>query len=410
MKKDLLLYSKTAQKLYDNVKDLPVIDYHCHLNIKEILENKPFETITKLWLEFDHYKWRLMRMAGVNEYYVTGNALDYEKFEKFMEVLSYAIGSPVYHWCKFELSKYFHIEDEIIPVNIRKIYDKANEVILKEKLNPEMVLENSNVEKVYIIEEKADNLEFYEKAKEKGFKTLFAPLLRMDKILLLDKDEIKESVGSLLEKFKAAGCNSADFGIENLSDNDKDSMEKIIFLLEECYKNDFIVQLHFGAMRNMNSAMMNLGRDKGFDSISEKTYLSALGEIFKRIGKIGKTVIFNLNPADNAKIMTFAGNYAGDGIKGKVQMGCAWWFNDNISGITDYFKIFSDMSYLPASIGMLTDSRSLISFTRHDFFRRLLCSYIGNISEKGEFTTEYEILRKIAADISYYNVKDFFNA
>lgn len=411
MEESYLIYSETAKRLFKQVKDLPIIDYHCHLSINEILENKPFENITQMWLYADHYKWRLMRMGGVEEKYVTGDATDFEKFEKYVQTLSYAIGSPLYHWSKLELDTYFGVNDEILPQNIEKIYKKANETIAINKLTPQKILQMSNVERVCIVE---DALTFdgnaYEQVAKLKLNTKITPILRVDKLILLREEEVRKATPGIIEKFLKAGCDSADFGVEFINDDDEKMITKYSYLLNECYKNKFVVQLHFGPMRNNNKPMLErLGVDKGYDSISEKPYLSALVKIFASIQEVGKTVIFNLNPADNAKIASFASNFAGGNIKGKVQMGAAWWFNDNKDGITEFFKIVSSMALLSASVGMLTDSRSIISYARHNYFRRLLCNYVGDISEKGEFTKDFNILKKIVCDISYFNVKEFLS-
>lgn len=411
MKQDFLLNSVTAKKLYIEIADLPIIDYHCHLSIHEIIDNKPLENIAKTWLDADHYKWRLMRTGGVEERCVTGNAPSYEKFEKYMQTLVYAIGSPLYNWSRLELYKYFDVTDELLPRNIAAIYNKANSAIAQKRLTPQKILELSNVERVCIVEDAtALDVAAYEKVHTLGLKTLISPIMRVDRLLSLSIDEIKKITPSLIAKFTQVGCSAADFGVEYIDEHDERSIEKYSYVLKECYKNNFAVQLHFGAMRNNNKLMFDiLGADKGYDSISEKPYLAALAKIFNRVGEVGKTIIFNLNPADNAKIATFAANYVGSGIKGKVQMGAAWWFNDNKDGIMDFFKSLSNMSMLSASVGMLTDSRSITSYVRHEYFRRLLCNYVGELSEKGEFTADFDVLQKIVCDVSYYNIKEFLS-
>ena len=411
MTKDFLLYNQTAVSLYNDVKDLPIIDYHCHLSVGDILENKPFENISQLWLSSDHYKWRLMRMAGVEEHYITGDAPDSQKFEKYMQTLVYAIGSPLYHWSKMELSKYFDVDDELLLENINIIYQKANQNIAQKQLTPQKILQLSNVEKVCIVEDALNcDLGLYEKVKDLNLNTSISPIIRLDSLVKKSLSEIEQIFNPLLERFIQAGCVSSDIGLEYIDENDDDTIEKLSFLLDQCYQNNLIVQIHLGPMRNNNGKMFDiLGCDSGFDSISEKQYLSGLKLVFNNIQNIGKTVIFNLNPADNAKIITFAGNFAGGGIKGKVQPGVAWWFNDNLDGIMEFFKAVSNMSLLSSSVGMLTDSRSFLSYVRHDYFRRILCNYIGEISEKGQFTKNYGVLRKLAQDISYNNVKEFFN-
>lgn len=406
-----MLKNETAQALYAQVKDLPIIDYHCHLNAREIVENKPLANIAELWLGGDHYKWRLMRMGGVAERYVTGNGSDFEKFEKYIGVLSYAIGSPLYHWSKLELQRYFGVEEEILPENARNIYAAANRALRERQLTPQKILEMSNVEEICIVEDAlSEDLSVYDALRDGKVKTRVTPLMRLDKMLSLPIGEVKSRFGAALENFKKAGCKSADFGVEYLDENDVEGIEKYAFLLEKCYENDFAVQLHFGAMRNCNApAFRALGADTGYDSISEKPYLSALTKAFAKAGEIGRTVIFNLNPSDNAKISTFAANFAGGGQSGGVQMGVAWWFNDHKDGIYRFFREVAATGLLRASVGMLTDSRSFLSYVRHDYFRRLLCSFVGEAVQNGEFTDNERICTEIVKNVCYDNVKAYLS-
>lgn len=407
MKRNFMLKNQTAEKLYECIKDLPIIDYHCHLDARQILQNNPLDNISALWLGGDHYKWRLMRMGGVEESYITGQKSDYEKFQKYIEVLSYAIGSPLYHWSKLELEKYFGVEEEILPQNARLIYDKANESIAASRLTPQKILRLSNVEKMCVVEDaETFDSSVYDELKKSGLSTEVTPLMRTDKLLCRSLQEIKRTAGKIMEKFVKAGCKCADFGAEYLDESDDDSIEKFSYLLNECYNSGMVVQLHFGAMRNVNGSMFDaLGADAGFDSISEKPYLSGLKKALDKVDNVGKTIVFNLNPADNAKIATFTCNFAGGGVRGKMQTGVAWWFNDHKNGINRFFDDISSMAMLAVSAGMLTDSRSLLSYVRHDYFRRLLCSYVGGAAESGEFASQWEILEKIVCDVAYNNVK-----
>lgn len=407
--KNKMLYNKTAENIYENIKNLPIIDYHCHLNIMEILEDKPFNNLTEIWLYHDHYKWRQMRTFGVPEEYITGGKSDREKFDKYMEMLSLAIGQPLYAWSKLELEQYFDIDCEILPDNFDFIWEKSMAVILKEKLSPRKLIKMSNVEAIGIIEDAAADLTPYKNVID-GAKIV--PVLRGDKLLAneLTFDEIKEKFPIYLQNFLNCGANSADFSFEKLEEKDELVFKKLKFMLSLCYEKGLVVQLHISPIRNNNKKMFNLlGSDNGFDSISEKPYLSELIRLFNEIGEIGKTIIFNLNPADNAKIVTLCGCFVGDGIPGKAQWGAGWWFNDTAEGIKQHLELMANNSLLSTFVGMLTDSRSFISYPRHDYFRRILCDFVGEKVEKGEFTNNLTIINKLLGDICYYNAKKYFN-
>lgn len=451
MKADFALKNKTAVALYDEIKSLPIVDYHCHLSAKEIYEDENFGSITKVFLAADHYKWRLMRSFGIDEKYVTGDADDFEKFEKYVECVSYAVGSPLYAWTMLELDAYFDYSGELLPEKAREIYETANRAINEKDLRPSSVMKISSVEAVCTIEEAFADLKYHELLLGKT-ETKILPAFRGDKIInVFDKDFAKyvEKLASVsdteiydlnsllkaldkqLDRFKKLGCVSADFAFEGLNyvSSTKDEVDGIFkkalkgdvadgdkyisfvasYLLNRCYKLGFGVQLHFGAIRNNNEkAYLALGADSGYDSISDLPYLHGLKGLLNSVDEVGKTIIFNLNPADNAIVATFCGNFVSGGVKGKVQSGAAWWFNDTLDGMTEMLKVQGNLTHLATNVGMLTDSRSFTSYPRHDYFRRILCTFLGQKAEDGEFANNFELLKKIASDVSYFNAKEYF--
>lgn len=452
MNTDFMLYNETAKRIYEEVKNLPIIDYHCHLSAKEIYEDKQFSDITDVFLGHDHYKWRLMRNYGVEEKYITGNGGSKEKFVKFIDCLSCAVGSPIYAWTKMELSEYFDCELEITDKNAEEIYEIANNAIKSKKLSPSVIMQMSKVSCVCPVEEPFCDLEYYKLMKDKkGMKIL--PAFRGDKITNIadanfltylkemskvtnlsinSLDDLEKSIKAQLTNYQKVGCVSADFGFEFLESGEVDREKAgdefhkrqnaencqykffhpyiLSFMLKECYKKNFAVQIHIGAKRNNNERMYKLlGSDSGFDSISKEDYLTSLIKILNSLDKVGKTIIFNLNPSDNEVIATTCGDFAEGGIKGKVQIGAAWWFNDTLSGMREMLNVFSNLSHFAVNVGMLTDSRSITAYPRHDYFRRILCDFLGEKAEKGEFTKNFDILTKIAKDVSYFNAKEYFN-
>ena len=451
MKANFVLKNKTAERLYEEVKDLPIIDYHCHLSAKEIYEDKNFGNITNVFLAADHYKWRLMRSYGIDEKYITGDADDFSKFEKYIECVSYAVGSPLYAWTVLELHTYFDYDGDILPEKAREIYDVANKAIREKDLKPSTVMKLSKVEAVCTIEEAFADLKYHELLLGKTA-TKILPAFRGDKIINVFDSNFAKYVGILsentgveikdieslllaldkqLERFSKLGCVSADFAYEGLNyvpstkeeadealrnamsgkafEGDKYVSYLSTYLLDKCYKLDFGVQLHFGAIRNNNEKMYaRLGADSGYDSISDVPYLHGMRGLLNSVDEVGKTVIFNLNPADNAIIATFCGNFVSGGVKGKVQPGAAWWFNDHLDGMTEMLKVQGNLTHLATNVGMLTDSRSFTSYPRHDYFRRILCTFLGKIAEEGEFTDNFDVLKKLAKDISYFNAKEYF--
>lgn len=455
----LFLNSKRAKKLYAYARQFPIFDYHCHLSVKEMYENKPYKNITEVWLKGDHYKWRQMRTFGVDEELITGGASDYDKFYAYISMLETAVGNPLYLWSKLELEFYFGVKYPLTRTYAKRIWDKANAVMAKNEFSPLVAIGMSNVDTVCTTEEIFCDLVYHKLLRENAeIRTKILPAFRGDRAINIDSPEFAKNIQKLsdvagfsirsledmedalrqrLDAFKTQGCVTSDFAIEGLNYNpyvvredadaafrlglkgepcDIDTYKSYMlhFLLKECYARGFSAQLHIGAMRNNNAYMMDrLGADTGFDSVSSAPYINGLKDLLNHLAAeniLGKTIIFNLNPADNAEIGTLIGCFQGseDGTKGKIQFGAAWWFNDTKNGIENHFRSLSELSHFGSFIGMLTDSRSFISYTRHDYFRRLMCNYVADLANKGEFTTDMDVLRKVVSDVSYNNAKRYF--
>lgn len=451
MKENYAIFNKTGLELYGKVKNLPIIDYHCHLSAEEIYNDKQYESITQMWLYGDHYKWRQMRTYGIDEKYITGDSSDYEKFVKYIEMLTYAIGSPLYVWSKLELSNYFDVEEDINVDNAKIIYEKCNAAIKAKHLCPSTIMKMSRVESICTIEDVYSDVKYHKLMQGKtGTKIL--PAIRFDKAInildgsfnsYMDKlgkatgieikklDDLTCAIDSQIQAFADVGCVSADIAFEGLNYDEISSVEAnaifidalggnvhdadkflcfmLRYILPRCYEKGFALQIHIGAMRNNNAKMFaKLGADTGYDSVSDAKYLSGLKSLLSSLDYVGKTIIFNINPADNQQISTLVGCFVGDGVKGKVQMGAAWWFNDNVKGINEQFEVLCATSLLSTFVGMLTDSRSILSYPRHDYFRRLLCNFVGDQAERGLFTDNEKILTKLVSDVSYFNAKRYF--
>lgn len=451
--RDFLLHNDTAKQLYARVKDLPIYDFHCHLGAKEIAENKPYENLAQIWLAGDHYKWRQMRTFGIDEKYITGNASDYDKFLAYASMLERAVGNPLYHWSHLELQKYFGIEEYLTRRSAPRIWEESCAVLRGKHIGPRDLIGMSNVDTVCIIEDPFCDLSVYECLRGMT-DTRILPAYRGDKFLHPCAAAFAESVrdlcgsrvtfGDLLQSIKnrigefvRAGAVTADFAFESLgvprfgSDGaeavlykclngeqiDSNEEEGFRFLvLEEmlkiCHRFGLVVQLHIGAKRNNNAKeYKRLGPDTGYDSISLANYFDALQVLLDRLnsaGELGKTILFNLNPNDTDALLTLIGCYQG-AVRGRMQLGAAWWFNDTLDGNRAQIKAYARLSMLDVSVGMLTDSRSFVSYPRFDYYRRILCDFLGNEAEKNGFNPEAEILQEIAKNVSYYNAKEYFN-
>ncbi len=461
MDENFLLTTKTAQDLFHNfAKDVPIVDYHCHVNPMEIYEDRKFENITQVWLGGDHYKWRVMRSNGVEEAYITGNASDREKFQKFAEALPKAIGNPMYHWCHLELKAYFGYEGTLNGQTAQEVWDLANSKLQQENMSVRGLIRQSNVAFIGTTDDPLDNLEWHKKlARESNMKTVVAPSFRPDKALNIEKDGWLDYIKALskvsgieinsvdtltkaLEQrilyFDEAGCKASDHGLDYIvcSTLPKQEIEQIMqdglmqkavsqenadafktYLLLFCgrmyAKLGWVQQWHYNCQRNTNKRMFKqLGPDTGFDTINTVNcgeQLSQLLNAFEETNELAKTIIYSLNPGDNELIGSIIGAFQGAGVYGKIQHGSGWWFNDTKTGMIAQMTSLANLGLLGNFVGMLTDSRSFLSYTRHDYFRRILCELIGNWVENGEYPADMDNLGEIIKDICGYNSMRYFN-
>ena len=460
MDENFLLSNETAVKLYhEYAKDMPIIDYHCHLNPKEIYENKKFKNITDAWLYGDHYKWRAMRSNGIEEKYITGDSTDYEKFMGWAKTLAIAIGNPLYHWTHLELQRYFGIYETLNEKTAPEIWEKTNKMLSKEGFGARDLIKKSNVKIICTTDDPTDSLEYHLKLKEdKDFDVKVLPAFRPDKGIRINKDtfipwvkklsevsgktisnyeEFLIALESRVEFFDSVGCKVSDHALDSITyaegtaeeiksifakamDGSKVTPEEetkyatytLKFLGKLYSKLGWTMQLHIAAMRDNNTRMFNkMGQDVGFDSINDESIAYALSKFLDSLEKedtLPKTILYTLNPKDNYVLGTMLGNFQGGGIPGKIQFGSAWWFNDNRDGMVEQMKSLANLGLLSRFVGMLTDSRSFLSYTRHEYFRRILCNLIGEWVENGEFPNDMELLGEIVQGISYNNAKDYF--
>ena len=444
---NFMLKNETAKKLYSAVKDLPIIDYHCHLSPKMIAENYKFRNATDLFLGGDHYKWRQMRTAGVDEELITGRASDYEKFRAFAKVMPKLIGNPIYHWTHLELARYFGIFDTLSEKTCDEIWNKCNALLEREDYRAQGLIKRSNVEALCTTDDPIDTLEYHKALSDFEVKVL--PTLRPDKLLNIDKDTFDayiadakiETYGDLLKfiedrvaYFAECGCRLSDHAFDAvpfaLGDaeavfekkrrgecvtEEEAAVYKTAVMTELCrqyVKHGFVVQIHIGALRNNNRTMFEkLGADTGFDSVADREIAAPLSALlgyleYNRI--LPKTILYNLNPKDNYTLATMIGNFQGGGIPGKMQFGSGWWFLDQRDGMEAQMRALANLGMLSLFVGMLTDSRSFVSYTRHEYFRRILCNLIGSWVEDGEYPDDFDTLKGIVSDVCYYNAKRYF--
>jgi glucuronate isomerase len=461
MDENFLLQSKTAEILYHEfAKDLPIIDYHCHLPADEIADNKQFANLTRIWLDGDHYKWRAMRANGVPEEFCTGNAADDQKFRKWAETVPYTLRNPLYHWTHLELKRYFGIETILNSSTADKIYEEANLKLKTKEYSVQKLILKLNVEVVCTTDDPTDSLEYHKKIKSQKFPVIVLPTWRPDKAMAAENpaaynsyidrlSEVSEieiqtysDLVSALRKrqafFHSMGCRLSDHGLETFyaSDFTDSGVEKIfskvrsgkklvledLMMLKSALLCELAVmdhelgwtqQFHIGALRNNNSRMMKLlGPDKGFDSIGDFEAGKSMSKFFDRLEsseKLTKTIVYNLNPRDNELIATMVGNFNDGKTPGKMQFGSGWWFLDQKDGMEKQINALSNLGLLSRFVGMLTDSRSFMSFPRHEYFRRILCNLIGKDVENGELPNDIKLLGKTVQDISYFNAKDYFS-
>jgi glucuronate isomerase len=457
---DFLLETKTAQRLYhEYAAGLPIIDYHCHLPPDEIANDINFENLTQIWLYGDHYKWRAMRANGVNEAYITGTKSDWEKFEQWAATVPYTLRNPLYHWTHLELRRYFDVSELLSPVTAKRIYDECSEKLRSPEYSVKNIIKNRNVEVVCTTDDPLDDLSFHQKIKKDGYSVKVLPAFRPDKAMLgADPQLLNKYIarletingttisdfGSYLDGLKrrhhyfaANECSLSDHGLEQVYAEDYteaeirtifkkiksgeaiNTVEKAKFNSAMLYhfavwdnEKAWVQQYHLGALRANNSrALRQAGPDTGYDSIGDFSQGRNLSKFLDRLEEgdnLTKTIFYNLNPADNELIATMAGNFNDGIIPGKMQFGSAWWFLDQKDGMTRQINTLSNMGLLSRMVGMLTDSRSFLSFPRHEYFRRILCNLFGNDIENGELPNDIRWTGKIIQGICYYNAKNYF--
>jgi len=461
MDENFLLSNQTAIDLYHSyAKNLPIIDYHCHIDPKEIYENKKFSNITEAWLYGDHYKWRAMRSNGIDEKYITGDGSDYDKFLAWSQTIPMSIGNPLYHWTHLELQRYFEIYEPLDEDTAPMIWKKANELLSGEGFNVRDLIIKSNVETICTTDDPIDSLEYHIKLKEdKSFNVNVLPTLRPDKgieinlngfvswvkdlgqaskIAINNYDEFLQALDSRIRFFDSVGCRMADHGIDGVvvyADSSKEEAASIFtkalegktisldeekkyktYTLRHVFKLyhelGWTMQLHIAALRSNNTKMLEkIGINTGFDSINDESIaypLSRLLDSVDRENSLPKTILYTLNPKDNYVLGSMIGNFQGDGIPGKMQFGAAWWFNDNKDGMIEQMKALANLGLLGRFVGMLTDSRSFLSYTRHEYFRRIACNLIGEWVENGEVPKNDKLLKRIIQGISHDNAKEYF--
>ena len=458
---NFLLKTKTAQRLYhDFAKDMPVIDYHCHLPPQQIAEDMKFANLTQAWLYGDHYKWRAMRANGVDESYCTGNASDWEKFQQWAATVPYTLRNPLYHWTHLELQRYFGVHNILNADTAKSIYDECTAKLQTSEYAVRNLLLKMKVKVVCTTDDPVDSLEHHQKIKDDGFEIPILPAFRPDNAMnVSDPQKFNTYVGKLEEVsgitvssfddflyalqnrhdfFATMGCGVSDHGLEEIYADDFTGSEiDAIFtkvhagkLLNETEQRKFksamlihfaewdqekgwVQQFHIGALRNNNSRMMQtLGPDTGWDSIGDFSQGRALAKFLDKLdsnNKLAKTIIYNLNPADNELMATMIGNFNDGSVAGKIQWGSSWWFLDQKDGMTKQINTLSNMGLLSRFIGMLTDSRSFLSFPRHEYFRRILCDLFGDEIENGELPNDIDWVGRVIQDICFNNAKNYFN-
>lgn len=458
---DFLLYSDTARQLYhEHAAKMPIIDYHCHLVPQMIAENYQFADLTEIWLGGDHYKWRAMRANGIPEEYITGNKPTYEKFEKWAETMPYTMRNPLYHWTHLELSRVFGIDKVLNPSTAREIYEECTAKLQTPEFRARAIMERMNVELVCTTDDPADSLVYHIAIRESGFKVKVLPTWRPDKAMMIENAEVYNNYLGLLEKasdtniltyadllaalekrhkfFAEQGCSLSDHGLTTFcADPYTDAEIEAIFAKVRAGKNPtveedrkfrsamlydlaimdaktgWVQQFHIGAIRNNNTKMLRqLGPDTGFDAIGDYEVATAMNRLLDRLntdGMLAKTILYNLNPRDNELMVTNAYNFNDGSVAGKMQYGSGWWFLDQLDGMEKQMNALSALGLLSRFVGMLTDSRSFLSYPRHEYFRRILCDILGREVENGELPqSELPFIQKMVENISYNNAKNYF--
>ena len=457
---NFLLETATAEKLYhDFAKQMPIIDYHCHLPPQQIAADTQFDNLTQIWLYGDHYKWRAMRTNGVDESYCTGNKSDYEKFEKWAETVPYTMRNPLYHWTHLELQRYFDVHEILNKDSAKKIYDECSAKIQTKDYSVRGLIKKMNVKMVCTTDDPVDSLEHHKKIKDDGFEIPILPAWRPDAAMNVSNaqnfinyikkveaasnknvsnfDEYLDALKNRHDFFALMGCTVSDHGLENIdAENYTDAEIKNIFnkifsgnelnqeeqnkfrsamlvlFAEWDHEKGWVQQFHLGAIRNNNSRLLkNLGADVGVDSIGDFKQSVSLSKFLDRLdinNKLTKTILYNLNPADNELFATMIGNFNDGSTAGKIQWGSGWWFLDQKDGMTKQINALSNMGLLSRFVGMLTDSRSFLSYPRHEYFRRILCNLFGNDIENGELPNDINWVGQVVQDICFNNANNYF--
>ncbi len=458
---NFLLYSDTAIELYHQyASQMPLIDYHSHLSPQQIADDIQFENITQAWLYGDHYKWRAMRTNGVAEDYCTGKKNDYEKFEKWASTVPYTLRNPLYHWTHLELQRYFNINEILNEKTAAEIFETSNQLLSTKEYSTRNLLRKMHVQLVCTTDDPVDSLQHHKKIKQDDFEIKVLPAFRPDNAMdvsdaklfctyikkleqaadtsIKNFDDYLAALKNRHDFFHNCGCRLSDHGLEKIfiTDFTQKEIESIFshLLLKENiselqvhkfksamllhfaewdFEKAWVQQFHLGAMRNNNTRMMHmLGADTGWDSIGDFSQAKSLAMFLNKLdkkNKLAKTIIYNLNPADNEVMASMIGNFNDGSVAGKIQWGAAWWFLDQKDGITKQLNALSNMSLISRFIGMITDSRSFLSFPRHEYFRRILCNLFGEEIEKGELPNDIKWTGKIIRDICYYNAENYFN-
>ena len=457
---DFLLTTETAKWLYHTVaKEKPIIDYHCHLNPQEIYEDVRFENITRLWLGGDHYKWRILRSNGVDEHYITGDASDREKFQKFAETLPLCIGNPMYHWCHLELKNYFGFEGTLNGSTAEEVWQLCNSRLQEPEFSARNLILRSNVAMIGTTDDPCSDLQWHKKLASTDFPVKVCPSFRPDPALNCHKagfaayiarleqasgiairsaEDVARALSQRIGYFDSCGCRASDHGLdyvmyrpasqeqiestfrkamagESLTVEETEGYQTYLLLHcgREYARLGWAMQVHFSCFRNPNSRMFGkLGADCGFDCIAVTDSSAALHRVMDaldRTGQLPKTIVYSLNPADDQWLDTLLGAYQGTEVPGKIQHGSAWWFNDNRTGMVNQLTSLANLGILGNFIGMLTDSRSFLSYARHEYFRRILCNLLGTWVENGEYPNDEHALKQIVSGICYDNAKRYFD-
>lgn len=459
MDSDFLLQTDTAKMLYhDAAETMPIFDYHNHLNQKAILEDSQMDNLTQVWLGGDHYKWRAMRAMGVPEELITGNGSDYDKFLAWARTIENSIGNPLYHWTHLELQRYFGITAPLSEATAKQIWDSANEQMRSKEFSVRNLILRQNVKYMCTTDDPADDLEAHKALKNENFGCTVLPTFRPEKAMAIEKpgyadyiaklsevsgvdiknvDDLMKALEKRMDYFISVGCVVTDHSLEgcfyqSATVEDVDRVMKkrlegeeltaaecgmykgyVMIALGKMYaRKNIVMQLHIGALRNNSSRQLAaIGVDSGFDSMDDIKYASYLSTMLNEMDKenlLPKTVLYSLNPNDNEMLASMAGNFQGGGIRGKMQFGTAWWFNDHKPGMEAQLTVLSSIGLLSPFIGMLTDSRSFLSFPRHEYFRRILCNVVGNWVENGEYPNHPDFLKEMINNISYNNAYNYF--